>query len=196
MLGEVGKGFYQIMWELQGERLNGCAGNIAAAQRAFDLTLEYAKTRSTFGKPIGRHQALRHRLAEMAVKLEAGRELTYATARRMVAGEYPVREVSMTKVFTCRVANEVVDDCIQIHGGAGYMKEYGDRAAVARHPAEPDRRRNRRDHARHRGEVVRALDPALTFRIDGLLRLHRPADRQHPSLAPGLRREPARLPAR
>jgi alkylation response protein AidB-like acyl-CoA dehydrogenase len=125
VLGEVGKGFQQIMWELQGERLSGCAGNIAAAQRAFDLTLEYVKTRETFGKPLGRHQALRHRVAEMAIKLEAGRELTYATARRMIAGEYPVREVSMAKVFTCRAANEVADECIQLHGGAGYMKEYG-----------------------------------------------------------------------
>jgi alkylation response protein AidB-like acyl-CoA dehydrogenase len=125
VLGTVGKGFHQIMWELQGERLNGCAGNIAAAQKAFDLTLEFAKNRVTFGKPIGRHQAVRHRLAEMAIKLEAGRELTYATARRMVAGEYPVREISMAKVFTCRVANEVVDECVQLHGGAGYMKEYG-----------------------------------------------------------------------
>ena len=125
VLGTVGKGFYQIMWELQGERLSGCAGNIAAAQRAFDITLKYAKERETFGKPIGRHQAIRHRLAEMAIKLEAGRELTYATARRMVAGEYPVREVSMAKVFTCRAANEVVDECVQIHGGAGYMKEFG-----------------------------------------------------------------------
>jgi alkylation response protein AidB-like acyl-CoA dehydrogenase len=125
VLGTAGKGFYQIMWELQGERLSGCAGNLSAAQRAFDLTVEYARTRVTFGKPIGRHQAIRHRLAEMAIKLEAGRELTYATARRVVAGEYPVREISMTKVFTCRVANEVVDECVQIHGGAGYMKEYG-----------------------------------------------------------------------
>jgi alkylation response protein AidB-like acyl-CoA dehydrogenase len=125
VLGTVGRGFQQIMWELQGERLSGCAGNIAAAQRAFDLTLEYVKTRETFGKPLGRHQALRHRVAEMAIKLEAGRELTYATARRMIAGEYPVREVSMAKVFTCRAANEVADECIQLHGGAGYMKEYG-----------------------------------------------------------------------
>jgi alkylation response protein AidB-like acyl-CoA dehydrogenase len=125
ILGDVGKGFYQIMWELQGERLSGCAGNISAAQKAFDLTLEYAKTRETFGKPIGRHQAIKHRLAEMAIQLEAGREMTYATARRMVTGEYPVREISMTKVFTCRVANEVVDECVQIHGGAGYMTEYG-----------------------------------------------------------------------
>ena len=125
VLGEVGRGFQQIMWELQGERLSGCAGNIAAAQRAFDLTLEYVKTRETFGKPLGRHQALRHRVAEMAIKLEAGRELTYATARRMIAGEYPVREVSMAKVFTCRAANEVADECIQLHGGAGYMREYG-----------------------------------------------------------------------
>ena len=125
VLGEVGRGFQQIMWELQGERLSGCAGNIAAAQRAFDLTLEYVKTRETFGKPLGRHQALRHRVGEMAIKLEAGRELTYATARRMIAGEYPVREVSMAKVFTCRAANEVADECIQLHGGAGYMREYG-----------------------------------------------------------------------
>jgi alkylation response protein AidB-like acyl-CoA dehydrogenase len=123
-LGEVGNGFYHIMWELQAERLNGCAGNLAAAQRAFDLTLEYVKTRRTFGRPIGQHQAIRHRMAELASKLEAARELTYATARRFIGGEYPVREVSMTKVFACRVANQVADDCLQLHGGAGYMQEY------------------------------------------------------------------------
>jgi alkylation response protein AidB-like acyl-CoA dehydrogenase len=123
-LGEVGNGFYHIMWELQAERLNGCAGNLAAAQRAFDLTLEYVKTRRAFGKPIGQHQAVRHRMAELAGTLEAARELTYATARRFVAGEYPVREVSMTKVFACRVANQVADECVQLHGGAGYMQEY------------------------------------------------------------------------
>lgn len=125
VLGEVGKGFYQIMWELQGERLSGCAGNVAMAQKAFDLTLEYARTRQAFGKTLGRHQALRFRLAEMAVKLEAARELTYATVRRFVNGEYPVNEIAMSKVLATRVANEVVNDCLQIHGGAGYMREYG-----------------------------------------------------------------------
>ena len=157
VLGEVGKGFHQIMWELQGERLSGCAGNIAAAQRAFDLTLEYVKTRETFGKPLGRHQALRHRVGEMAIKLEAGRELTYATARRMIARRVPgPRGVDGEGVHLPRGQR----GRRRVHPVARRRRLHArvrDRAPMARHPAVPDRRRNGRDHARGRGEVVRAL---------------------------------------
>jgi alkylation response protein AidB-like acyl-CoA dehydrogenase len=125
MLGGEGKGFYEIMWELQGERLIGAAGAVAGAQRCFDRTLEYAKERTAFGRPIGRFQAIRHKFAEMATKIEAARQMTYTTAWRFANGEYPVREISMTKLYAARVACEVADECIQIHGGAGYMKEYG-----------------------------------------------------------------------
>jgi alkylation response protein AidB-like acyl-CoA dehydrogenase len=124
-LGEVGKGFYHIMWELQGERLIGAAGAVAGAQAAFDRTLEYARERTAFGRPIGRFQAIRHKFAEMATKIETARQLVYTTAWRFHNGEYPVREISMAKLYASRIAVEVADECIQIHGGNGYMKEYG-----------------------------------------------------------------------
>jgi alkylation response protein AidB-like acyl-CoA dehydrogenase len=124
MLGEEGKGFYKIMWELQGERMIGAAGSVAGAQKCFDRTLEYAKEREAFGKAIGHFQVIRHKFAEMATRLEAARQLVYMTAWRFANGEYPVREISMAKLYASRVACEVADECIQIHGGAGYMKEY------------------------------------------------------------------------
>jgi alkylation response protein AidB-like acyl-CoA dehydrogenase len=125
VLGEVGKGFYHIMWELQGERLIGAASGVASAQRVFEQTLQYAKERRAFGRPIGNFQAIRHKFAEMATKLETARQLVYTTAWRFHNGEYPVREISMSKLYCARIAVEVADECIQIHGGAGYMREYG-----------------------------------------------------------------------
>ncbi|HYV15096.1 MAG TPA: acyl-CoA dehydrogenase family protein [Conexibacter sp.] len=125
VLGQVGKGFYHIMWELQGERLIGAAGCVAGAQHCFDQTLQYAKERTAFGRQIGKFQVNRHKFAEMATKIEAARQLVYTTAWRFQNGEYPVREISMAKLYASRIAVEVADECIQIHGGAGYMKEYG-----------------------------------------------------------------------
>ena len=125
VLGQIGKGFYHIMWELQGERLIGAAGCVAGAQSVFDRTLQYAKERTAFGRPIGRFQAIRHKFAEMATKIETARQMVYTTAWRFQNGEYPVREITMAKVYSARIAVEVADECIQIHGGAGYMKEYG-----------------------------------------------------------------------
>jgi alkylation response protein AidB-like acyl-CoA dehydrogenase len=124
LLGEEGKGFYHIMWELQGERLIGAAGAVAGAQRVFDQTLEYAKERQAFGRPIGRFQAIRHKFAEMATKIETARQMVYTTAWRVEQGDYPVREISIAKLYASRIACEVCDECIQIHGGYGYMKEY------------------------------------------------------------------------
>jgi alkylation response protein AidB-like acyl-CoA dehydrogenase len=124
LLGEEGKGFYHIMWELQGERMIGAAGCVSGAQKCFDRTLEYAKEREAFGKAIGHFQVIRHKFAEMATKIETARQLVYVTAWRFANGEYPVREISMAKLHSARVACEVADECIQIHGGAGYMKEY------------------------------------------------------------------------
>ncbi|MBV9046639.1 MAG: acyl-CoA dehydrogenase family protein [Solirubrobacterales bacterium] len=125
VLGQVGKGFYHIMWELQGERLIGAAGAVAGAQHVFDRTLQYAKERSAFGRPIGRFQAIRHKFAEMATKLETARQMVYTTAWRFQSGDYPVREITISKLYAARIACEVADECIQIHGGAGYMQEYG-----------------------------------------------------------------------
>src|SRR5246127_2126399 len=125
VLGQVGKGFYHISWELQGERLIGAAGAVSGAQHVFDRTLQYAKERTAFGRPIGNFQVIRHKFAEMATKIETARQLVYTTAWRFQNGEYPVREITMAKLYASRIAVEVADECIQIHGGAGYMQEYG-----------------------------------------------------------------------
>ena len=124
LLGQEGKGFYHISWELQGERLVGAVGSVAGAERVFEKTLQYAKEREAFGRPIGRFQAIRHKFAEMAMKIEAAKQMVYSTAWRFNNGEYPVREITMAKLFASRIGCEVADECIQIHGGYGYMKEY------------------------------------------------------------------------
>jgi citronellyl-CoA dehydrogenase len=124
MLGEEGKGFYHISWELQGERLVAAAGCYASCERMLEKTLEYAKEREAFGRPIGRFQVIRHKFADMATKIEAAKQMTHATAWRFAQGEYPVREITMAKLFATRVCHEVADECVQILGGYGYMKEY------------------------------------------------------------------------
>jgi alkylation response protein AidB-like acyl-CoA dehydrogenase len=124
VLGEVGNGFYHISWELQGERLVAAAGCYASCERMFERTLEYAKEREAFGRPIGRFQVIRHKFADMATKIEAAKQMVHATAWRFANGEYPVREITMAKLFASRVCNEVADECVQIFGGYGYMKEY------------------------------------------------------------------------
>jgi len=124
VLGEIGKGFYHISWELQGERLVAAAGCYASAERMFEKTLAYANEREAFGRPIGRFQAIRHKFADMATKIEAAKQMVHATAWRFANGEYPVREITMAKLFATRVCHEVADECVQIHGGYGYMKEY------------------------------------------------------------------------
>jgi alkylation response protein AidB-like acyl-CoA dehydrogenase len=95
VLGEIGKGFYHIMWELQGERLIGAAGCVAGAQRCFDRTLVFAQERQAFGRSISKFQVIRHKFAEMATKIESARQMVYTTAWRFNNGEYPVREISM-----------------------------------------------------------------------------------------------------
>ena len=100
-------------------------------QVAFEKTLQYALERQAFGQPIGNHQVIRHKLAEIAVTIEAGRDVTYAALRRYVAGEDAVREVTIAKLATQRAAFDVIDTCLQIHGGAGYMAEYEIERAAA-----------------------------------------------------------------
>jgi alkylation response protein AidB-like acyl-CoA dehydrogenase len=120
LLGKEGEGFYNISWELQGERLVGAAGTISGARRMFEAALEYALERKTFGKPIGKHQVIRHMLADMATEIEAAEQLVYSAAVKVDRGEYPVREISMAKLFTGEVAWKVADRSMQIFGGLGY----------------------------------------------------------------------------
>jgi alkylation response protein AidB-like acyl-CoA dehydrogenase len=91
---------------------------------AFEKTLAYALERQAFGRAIGHHQVIRHKLAEIATLIEAGRDVTYHALRRYLAGADAVREVTIAKLQTQRIAFEVMDACLQIHGGNGYMAEY------------------------------------------------------------------------
>jgi acyl-CoA dehydrogenase len=124
LLGEENKGFYLIVANFQWERLLMALGAVGSMEATIERTVEYMKERSAFGRPIGKFQALRHKLAEMALKLEASRSLTYHALRLFADGQDAIKEVTEAKLLTQRAAFEVADDALQIHGGAGYMKEY------------------------------------------------------------------------
>jgi acyl-CoA dehydrogenase len=124
LLGEENGGFYLIMANFQWERLLMSLGAVGGMQWCIDRTLAYAKEREAFGRPIGKFQAIRHKVAEMALKLENGRAMTYNALRLFHTGQDALREVTLAKLFTQRAAVEVADDAVQIHGGYGYMREY------------------------------------------------------------------------
>ncbi len=124
LLGEEGKGFYHIMWELQGERIMGAANAVSRAQMAYELALKYSQERVQFGKPLSSFQVTRHRLADMATEIEAAKHLIYYCAWQFQQGEYPVKEISMAKLFSAGMSARVADAALQIHGGYGYMMEY------------------------------------------------------------------------
>ncbi|MGI8796564.1 MAG: acyl-CoA dehydrogenase family protein [Acidimicrobiia bacterium] len=121
---EPGQGFAQLMWQLQYERMASAAACIGHAERVLEDTIAFARERRAFGKPIAEHQVLAHMLADAATELEAGRALVYSTVWRILQGEYPVAEISMAKKYCAQMQNRLVDTCLQVHGGAGYMAEY------------------------------------------------------------------------
>jgi len=130
LLGEENKGFYLIMANFQWERLLMALGAVGSMQQMLDRTIAFAGERQAFGRSIGGFQSIRHKVAEMAVKLETGRAMTYHALRLFHEGHDAIREVTMAKLATQRAAFEVADAALQVHGGAGYMKEYGiERAA-------------------------------------------------------------------
>ncbi|MFH1149861.1 MAG: acyl-CoA dehydrogenase family protein [Actinomycetota bacterium] len=124
VLGEVNKGFQQIMSNFVPERLLIAVGAYGGAERALEMAVAYAKERVQFGKPISRQQHNAFKIAEMATKLEASRELTYRTADMYNRGLDCLKEVSMAKWYSTEVANEIAYDCMQLMGGYGYMMEY------------------------------------------------------------------------
>ncbi len=124
LLGELNHGFYMIMANFQWERLMMALGAVGAMKNAFAATLDYAHERQAFGKPISNFQVIRHKFAEMATRIEAARTLTYNSLRLFIEGKEPLSEVTMAKLFTQRLLCDVLDECLQIHGGWGYMKEY------------------------------------------------------------------------
>jgi citronellyl-CoA dehydrogenase len=122
-IGEVGHGFQQQMMQFQDERLVACISAVAGSRRLWELTRDYAKERVLFGKPLAKMQVTQFKFAEMMIQLEAARELTYACIRKRIKGEDATREISMAKVFCGRTIRYVADECMQLHGGYGYMKE-------------------------------------------------------------------------
>ena len=121
--GEPGNGFAQMAWQLQYERLSGAAQSIGQALDALEQTIAYARERRAFGRALADNQVIAHQLADCATELEAARALTYDTIWRVQQGEYPVVEISMAKKYAAQVQNRVVDTCLQVFGGAGYLTE-------------------------------------------------------------------------
>jgi alkylation response protein AidB-like acyl-CoA dehydrogenase len=106
------------------ERLIMALGQVSGAQRVYDLAKAYSLDRKAFNRPVGKFQVWRHRFADMATRIEAGRAMTYNALRMYAAGENPIREVAMAKLYTSEVAFAVADECVQVHGGYGYMTEF------------------------------------------------------------------------
>jgi acyl-CoA dehydrogenase len=130
LLGGLNEGFKLIMANFQWERLLMALGAVAGMQAAFEKTLRYALERTAFGRPIGKFQVSRHALAEIATTIEADRAMTYHALRLFHEGHDATREVTIAKLASQRDAFDVIDRCLQLHGGAGYMREYGmERAA-------------------------------------------------------------------
>ncbi len=124
LLGELHGGFKLIMANFQWERLAMALGAVGAMQLAWERTAQYARERTAFGRPLSKHQAIRHKLADLATSAHVARCVTYDALRRFVAGEQPLKEVTMAKLATQRASFELMDDCLQIHGGMGYMAEH------------------------------------------------------------------------
>lgn len=124
LLGEENQGFYYIMQNFQDERLVISVACVAEAQQALEDTIAYAKERAAFGQTLAEFQVIRHKLADMAIAIETARQLVYHTARLYQDGVDCIKEVSMCKAYCAEVVNRVAYECLQIHGGYGYMKEY------------------------------------------------------------------------
>ena len=123
-LGDEGSGFYAIMQNFAWERLIMALAQVSGAQMTYELAKSYALDRTAFKRPIGKFQVWRHRFADMATRIEAGRALTYSALRKYIAGDNPIKEVAMAKLYTSEVAFKVADECVQVHGGYGYMMEF------------------------------------------------------------------------
>jgi len=124
LLHKENKGFSVAMATLDGGRIGIAAQALGIAQRALDLSVQYAKERETFGKPIARHQAIQWKLADMRTKIEAARLLTWRAAALKSAGKRASAECSMAKLFASEAANFCTYEAVQIFGGYGYSKEY------------------------------------------------------------------------
>ncbi|MCX4216691.1 MULTISPECIES: acyl-CoA dehydrogenase family protein [Pseudomonas] len=123
LIGAQNMGFACIMGNFQSERLALALMANMTAQLALEESLKWAKERQAFGKPIGKFQVIKHRLAEMATALEVSREFTYRQAAKMAAGQSVIKEISMAKNFATDTSDRITNEAVQILGGLGYMRE-------------------------------------------------------------------------
>jgi alkylation response protein AidB-like acyl-CoA dehydrogenase len=128
LIGEVGAGFRHMMERLPQERISAAVGNVEHAWEAVRITLEYVRERQAFGRPIGTFQHNRFLLAELVTELDVTRTYVDRCLERHVAGELGPVDAAKAKYWSAQVQNRVIDACVQLHGGYGYMTEY----AVAR----------------------------------------------------------------
>jgi (2S)-methylsuccinyl-CoA dehydrogenase len=122
--GTEGKGFYQLMATYEYARIQTAARAVGVAQAALEAAIKYAKERIQFGKPIGEHQVIRHKLAHMATELEAARQLCYYAAASKDEGRRADLEAGYAKVFAAEMAERVTSEALQVFGGYGYSREY------------------------------------------------------------------------
>lgn len=125
LCGKPGDGFVDSLRILDGGRISIAALSVGIAQGAFDAALKYSKQRKQFGRFISEFQAIQHKLADMATSIEAARLLTFQAGARKDAGHRVTRESAMAKLFASEIAVEVANEAVQIHGGYGFIKEYG-----------------------------------------------------------------------
>ena len=124
LLGCEGDGYRIALANLEGGRIGIAAQAVGMARAALDAALAYARERRAFGKPIGEHQAVNFRLADMATRVDVARQMVWHAAALRDAGEPCLKEASMAKLFASEMAEQVASDAIQIHGGYGYVADF------------------------------------------------------------------------
>ena len=124
LMGEEGKGFSYIMSHFALERLVMGINAHARAEFALEYAVHYMSERHAFGKPLNKFQALRHKVADMASEVEMCKEFNYSIAKRLNEGQYIVKEASMSKLLSTKIADTVINECLQLLGGYGYMEDY------------------------------------------------------------------------
>ena len=125
LLGEENKGFYYIMKNFEWERLSLAIGSVASAEAVIKITIDYMKGRKQFGRSISNFQALRHRMADHIAAVQAAKQLCHSVLIKLSRGEDNLLKESIAaKLFSGNIVGKVMDDCLQFHGGYGYMMEY------------------------------------------------------------------------
>ena len=122
-IGDIGRGFQQQMMQFQDERLVAAVQANAGSEHVWEVTRDWCQNRVLFGKPLSKMQVTQFKLVEMLARITSDREMIHSCVRRRVRGEDATKEISMAKLLVGRTSRAVADECIQLHGGFGYMRE-------------------------------------------------------------------------